>query len=178
MVRVIDIQISNARFAGRIVYAMFRFSLTMFLFYFLPTHIMAFASLVPQTYYQLAQYVATSFSKSALPFLGILIALIVFVEILIKGTWVYGAVLITSALSWLSFDLVLLSKGLLFANVVPVGLIRAYQLPPEAISLITWILISTVVGFLLMELYYVARGVKIIRKSRRNRMMNMTARYN
>jgi hypothetical protein len=171
MVRVIDINVPAGRFAGRIVYALFRSFLILLLFYYLPTHLLAFLSHVPETYMQLAQYVASSFSNSPLPFLGMVIALIAFVEIVIKGTWVYGAILISSALAWLSFDLVLLSKGVLFANLVPTGMIQAYHLPPSAVSVVTWSLVSMVLFFLLMELGYIVRGIRIIRKNRKTRMV-------
>jgi hypothetical protein len=172
MVRVIDINVPTGRFAGRIAYALFRSALILVLFYYLPTHLMAFVSRIPETYLQLAQYVASSFSNSPLPFLGIVIALIAFVEIVTKGTWIYGAILISSALAWLSFDLILLSKGVLFANLIPTGLIQAYNLPASAVSLITWTLISMVLAFLLMEFVYIFRGVRIIRKNRKSRLVS------
>ena len=171
MVRIIDIEISNARFAGRIAYAFFWSGLTLFFFYYLPTHIGEFVSLlaprIPQIYVPALQYLGQSFSNSPLPYIGVLIAMLAFVEIIIRGTWVYGVILIVTGLFWIAFDVILFSRGLLFANLIPSSLLQTYQISTQAISLIKWVLVILVSIFVISSIMTITNGARIIVRNRR-----------
>jgi hypothetical protein len=167
MVRLIDIDVPNGRFARRVSYAFFRFGLIISLFYYVPTRLEPVISpYISHTYTPLIQYILTSFSNSPLPYIGIAIALLAFTETVIKGTWVYGVILSLTAFSWLLFDLILLSKGVLFTNQVPTTLIQSYNIAPAEVSLIEWILVGAVVIFMIMDMVWIAKGVRIVKSSR------------
>jgi hypothetical protein len=172
-VHIIDINVSKAAFAGRIISAFIRSSLILLVFYYVPTHLQLLFSYVPETYAPIAQYLANTISNTPLPYLGIVIALLAFIETVINSTWVYGVIIILTALSWLSFDLVLLSKGLLFADSVPQNLILTYQIPPIEISLIIMTLFVIVIGFLFLELGTIAKGIRVISRNRKKHSIRL-----
>ena len=168
MVRLVDIEISKARLAGRIIYGLFWAGLTLFFFYYLPTHFNSLVGpYVPQAYAPAVHYVAQSISNSPLPFLGVALAALAFVEIILKGTWIYGAILIVTGIFWLLFDITLFSRGLLFANLLPSTIIQNYHLAPGTISAIVWILVIMVVIFVISSLFTIGRGISVIVNSRR-----------
>lgn len=170
MVHLVDIEISKARLAGRVIYGLFWAGLTLLFFYYLPTHFNSLVGpYVPQAYAPAVQYVAQSISNSPLPFLGIALAALAFIEIILKGTWIYGAILIVTGVFWLLFDITLFSRGLLFANLLPSSLIQNYNLAPGTVSAIVWILVIMIAIFVISSLFTIGRGIRIIVRSRRRR---------
>ena len=120
MVRILDIQLSGGQFASRVAAALIFSGLTLFVFYYLPLHIDVIASyFVPRTFIPEINSLAGAFASSTLPELGALLAVLVFVETILKGTWGFGVLLILVGGFWILYDLTLYREGVLFSNLVP-----------------------------------------------------------
>jgi hypothetical protein len=116
MVTLFDLELSRGKLALRIFTAFLFAGLTLFLFYYLPLHISAIAShFVPNMYLPAVNSFASAFASTSLPELGVLLAILVFVETILKGTWVYGALLIVVGSFWILYDLTLYRDGVLFS---------------------------------------------------------------
>jgi hypothetical protein len=163
MVHLINIEISKKRLIGRIFYGLFWAGLILFFFYYLPTHFEALiAPHVPQVYFPMLESLAQSISQSALPYLGILLAGLAFVETVINGTWVYGVILVITGFFWLIFDIILFSTGLLFSNLLPSSLLESYQLSQSETAFIVWMLVFMVIIFVVFSITTIVRGAQIL----------------
>lgn len=172
MVKIIDIEISKLRLAGRIVYGLFWAAIILFFFYYLPMHFQSLLTSqvqVPQAYLPTLNSLAQSFSTSPLPYLGIIIATLAFIEAIINGTWVYGVILIVTGTFWLMFDLALYRSGLLFANLIPPSIFSGYQFSQSTSSLLIEILTAIVIIFVISSAFTIASGVRILARKRRIR---------
>lgn len=170
MVHIIDIEVSGWRLAGRITYGLFIMGLLLFLFYYLPTHLEEMAApYVPAAYLPALRAISDSLNQSGLPYIGAIIAVLAFVEAIIKGTWVYGVILIVTGIFWLAFDIILYTSGVLFVNLIPQSLTQSYQLSGSAEALLKWILVIIIIIFVISSISTIVKGVSIVATSRRRR---------
>jgi hypothetical protein len=120
MVRIFDLELTRRRLALRVFSAFIFAGLTLFVFYYLPTHIVEIARyFIPDSFIPEINSLSQSFSSSSLPILGILLAILTFVETMIKGSWVFGALLVVLGSFWIFYDLTLYREGLLFSSLMP-----------------------------------------------------------
>ncbi|MGI0090686.1 MAG: hypothetical protein ACREBS_03165 [Nitrososphaerales archaeon] len=173
MVIILDIQLSGQAFAFRILAALFLAGLDLFVFYYLPLHISTIAPyFVPRIYIPEINSLASSFASSALPALGILFAILVFVEVFLRGTWAFGVLLIILGSFWILYDLTLYREGLLFANLLPTGGItlgngEQVVLSGSEQSELLLFFRALIILFVISSLVTIARGVKILLRKRR-----------
>jgi hypothetical protein len=167
MVKIFDLELSKKRFALRIVSAFIFTNLTLFIFYYLPLHIGAIAShFLPNMLIPEVNSLASAISSSALPELGALLAILVFVETLIKGSWVYGALLVILGTFWITYDLTLYREGLLFANLVPstltLGNGEQIFLSESAQSTLALMFTGIIILLVISSLFTVISGARIL----------------
>ena len=158
---------SRGQFASRVAAALIFAGLTLFVFYYLPLHIDAIASyFVPRTFIPEINSLAGAFASSTLPELGALLAVLVFVETILKGTWAFGVVLILVGGFWILYDLTLYKEGLLFANLVPsainVGNGQQILLSESAQSELIFLFTGIIILFVISSLFTILRGARIL----------------
>ena len=133
MVKILNIEVSSGRFILRIFEGLFIAGLILFFFYYFPTPLAEiagrFVSITPSEAQQISN-AGASIASSPLPIIGVLLALLAFINAIIRGTWLYGAILVLTGFFWITFDLYLYFEGLLFANLFP-STIQQSQIPPQ-----------------------------------------------
>jgi hypothetical protein len=167
LVRILDIQLSGGQFASRLAAALIFSGLTLFVFYYLPLHIDAIASyFVPRTFIPEINSLAGAFASSTLPELGALLAVLVFVETILKGTWAFGVLLIFVGGFWILYDLTLYREGLLFSSLVPsaitVGNGQRILLSGSAQSELILLFTGIIILFVISSLFTILKGARIL----------------
>lgn len=120
MVRIGNIEVSKASLAFRIFGGFFLAGLVLFLFYYLPSHLTSVLSpYVPSQYIPYASQIVSIIVNSPIPLLGILLAVSVFFDVLLRGSWLYGIVLIVTGMLFVSYDFFLFRSGQLVSDIFP-----------------------------------------------------------
>jgi hypothetical protein len=166
-VKLFDLEISRARLALRVFTGFILASMTLFLFYYLPLHMGAIAGhFVPTAFVPIVDFAASTFASSTLPLLGALLAILVFTETILKGTWAFGALLIIVGSFWILYDLTLYRAGLLFSNLIPSGITLANgeQLIVSTTSQSDLVLLLTgvIIIFVISSVITIIRGARIL----------------
>ena len=128
------------------------------LFYYLPTHLTALASpVIPQQYLPELQGYVSYLTATSIPYLGVLIAIMFFLDAIFSGTWGYGVILAVSGLLFVSYDLILFEHRDLFVNTFPQSYVQilGYATIAEIIEVL-------VVFSILLTVLSIGRGIYII----------------
>ena len=170
-----DLHLSSVRFSLRVMVGILFAIFVLLLFYYVPTHLTGLLSpYVPSQYLPyIAQFVSI-LESPGIPFLGVLLAVITFFDILLRGSWVYGIVLVLTGILFLTYDLLLFQEGQFFQGLFPTQVTQSafYQ---RFSSYLTLIVILLIVPTILS----IARGVSLIlrrnspRVERTERSMNI-----
>ena len=123
MPKILDLELSTPRFIGRIVVAALLAGMDFFVFNVLISPNDTFlASFLPSNIYNTLRNTLGSFVSPELPIIGILIATLIFVEQVFKGTRISGAFLVfTGALfSWYTYTFF---QGGAMTFMIPSGLV-------------------------------------------------------
>ncbi|MGI0090648.1 MAG: hypothetical protein ACREBS_02965, partial [Nitrososphaerales archaeon] len=160
--RILNKQMSNARFIFRIILGFFLALMIILLFYYLPTHLTALASpVVPHEYLPELQGYVSYLTGTSIPYLGLLIAIMFFLDTIFAGTWGYGVILAVSGLLYVSYDLTLFERRSLFVNSFPQMYVQVL-----GYSMVTEILEALVIISILLTIFSIGRGIHIIMTKR------------
>ncbi|MHB8566874.1 MAG: hypothetical protein ACYC7D_06760 [Nitrososphaerales archaeon] len=158
MPRIGNLELSSAHLALRIIIGLILGALVLILFYYVPAHLTALLSpYVPQKYLpDIAQFVSI-LESPGIPFLGVLLAIVVFFDVLLKGSWIYGIALVLTGILFLSYDILLFEGGQFFQGLFPQQVTESsfyQQFSSYLILLVILLIIPTVLsivrGFLLI----------------------------
>ena len=164
-VKIFDLELSNVRFALRLLWGLILGGLVLFLFYYLPAHLGTLISpFVPSQYAGQINSLASELDVGyALGLLGVLYAIFVFFGTLFKGSWGYGIVLILTGLYLLIFYYFLFQAGSILPTFPSIfdSVGNLSYLTIALYILVALILISAVID--------VGRGIALIaRRGKRN----------
>lgn len=156
---------------------MFLAGLTLFVFYYLPLNLTRIASpYIPPQYLPELRYIEQSISDSSLPLLGIFLAILTFVDTIIRGSWGYGVILVVMGSFWILYDLSLYKQGLLLSGIAPSTLSflqgghgQASSSSLLSSTMIADVLTGIIVLFILSSLITITRGVRILVRWHRKR---------
>jgi hypothetical protein len=159
-VKILDLHLSTTKFALRLSWAIILSGLTLFFFYYLPTHLASVISaFVPPQYFAQVNAVASNFEASpVLLYLGVLLSVLAFFDVMLKGFWGYGIVLIISGLFFLAYFYYLFKSGLFFVPIRPLN----SNSPSSTLNGLTYALDSLAILFILSTILSIARGVLLI----------------
>jgi hypothetical protein len=163
MIRIGDLNLSYARFTLRILAGLILAGLILFLFYYLPSHLTQLLSpYVPEAYIPYLNNIVSALTNTGIPLLGILLAIIIFFDILLKGSWIYGMDLILTGVLFLAYDLFLYRAGKLFSE--------AYQSSQSAIySEIAPLFDIIIIILIISTVYSIGMGVSLVMKRNRRK---------
>jgi hypothetical protein len=172
LVRILDLQLSKKDLALRLASALIFAGLILFVFYYLPLHIEAIASyFVPSRFLPEITSLASSFASSTLPALGLLLALLVFTETILRGTWAFGVLLIMIGSFWILYDLTLYREGLLFSGLVPstinIGGGEQLLVSPSVQSELVFVFTGVIIMFIISSVFTIIRGARILWRKHR-----------
>jgi hypothetical protein len=160
--RILNKQISTARLVSRLILGSFLAIMILLLFYFLPTHLTSLASpVIPHQYMPEIQGYVSYLTDTSIPYLGVLIAVMFFLDAIFAGTWGYGVILAGSGLVYITYDLILFEQRSLFVNSFPQMYIQVL-----GYSTVSALLEGLVITSILLTVFSIGRGIRII--ARRN----------
>jgi hypothetical protein len=166
--RIGDLELSNARLALRLIGGFILGGFVLFVFYYLPYHLDSLASpFVPSEYMPyVREFVSSLVSSGGLPLLGVLLAVMVFFDILLAGSWIYGIDLIITGVLFLAYDILLFRAGQFFVTSYPNNVTQSpvYQeMTPILEAIIVILVISTI--------YSIGRGAYLVARRNRTRRL-------
>ena len=165
MARLADLEISRVHITLRIFAGLALAATVLFLFYYLPSNYSTlFSPLIPHQYLPYVGLFISDMLSSGIPFLGVLLAVIAFFDILLRGTWTYGIILVVTGLIFIAYDVLLFRNGQLFTLSSSASESAAIysKLSLEITLIIVVFIISTIIS--------IGRGISLI--VRRNHRMN------
>lgn len=122
MVKFLDLEISTARFALRVVYGTVVAGMMLFVLYYVPSNLDQLISrFVPGSYAIPISNAVSSLVGPVLPLIGIALGVLTFLEILFKGTWIYGAFVLLLGATCVTYDYVFFHGGILSIS-IPAGI--------------------------------------------------------
>jgi hypothetical protein len=77
------------------------------------------APFVPKSYLPYVNLLVQDLVQSSIPYLGILLAILIFLDTFFKGTWGSGVILIITGFLFLLYDYVLYEQGTFFTGLFP-----------------------------------------------------------
>ncbi|GEM_PF-873374 len=161
-----NLELSGARLALRVILGLFLAALVLLLFYYVPTHLTALVSpFVPRQYIPYIAEFVSILESPGIPFLGVLLAVVTFFDVLLSGSWIYGVVLILTGVLYLAYDILLFQGGQFFQGLFPQDVTQSsfYQ---QFSSYLTLIVILLIIPTFLS----IGRGISLI--ARRNSLRN------
>jgi hypothetical protein len=156
MPKIGDLELSNTKLAVRIIGGLILAGLILFLFYYLPSHLTQIVSpYVSGSYIPYLNNLVSELTNSGIPLLGVLLAVIVFFDVLLKDSWIYGIDLIITGLLFLVYDIFLYRTGQFFSFGPETTQSPIYSEITPLFSIIIIIL-------LIWTVYSISRGVSLV----------------
>jgi len=169
LVKLADLNLSGPRFALRIIGGIFFAAVVLFIFYYLPSHLTELVSpYLSSQYIPYLNEITSAIVSPGIPFLGILLAVITFFDVLLRGSWTYGIILIVTGVLYLAYDYLLFLGGQLLISDYPTNVTQSpiyQQVLPILYALVIILILSTLLS--------IGRGVYLIVKGNRKTSGNI-----
>lgn len=124
MVKLLGLELSGGAFGLRLAAAIILGSVEAFLFYYLPTNVGSLASgYLPSSYSSQINSVISGVVSPLLPILGLVIAVLGFLGILLKGTKIYGLIIALIGATFAGYTYLFFQGGTIRLNMPP-GLVQ------------------------------------------------------
>ena len=142
MVKFFDLDLSPRSICVRVASAIIFASLEGFLFYYLPTHLASLLSLyLPRNSSSNIQSMIAALVSPALPLTGIAISLIAFFGILLRGSKIYGIILVVDGILFSFYTYLFFQGGTMLVK-IPSGLVQGISGSVAMdLTLVMWLLI-------------------------------------
>ena len=153
MPRLLDIEVSGASLALRVVLGVVFGGISFVVFYYLPANLGNFlSSALPAASRAAAAGVASALINPSLPLIGLAAAALVFLGFLLRGTKAYGLILVLNGIVFLAYVYTAFQGGTITLN-LPAGL------PSSASGNISLNASNLMLLFLLAPLLTVVKGI-------------------